>query len=108
MPPQITKTPQARQDLLELAHYIAIDNLDAALRFLEAAEGAFELLARSLEIAARCHFRTPEAAGIHVWSIKGFENHLIFYRPIPGGVDVIRVLHGARDIEALFSGNEEG
>jgi toxin ParE1/3/4 len=40
---------------------------------------------------------------MRVWSIKGFENFLVFYRPVPGGVDIIRVLHGAQDIESLFS-----
>jgi toxin ParE1/3/4 len=103
VPPQITKTPQARRDLLEIAGYIARDNFDAALRFLDAAEAAFELLARSPEMAARCHFRAPEAAGLRVWSIKGFENYCILYRPIPGGIDVIRVLHGGRDIETMLS-----
>ena len=38
---RITNTPQAREDLLGIADYIANDNLDAALRFLDAAEAAF-------------------------------------------------------------------
>lgn len=29
-------------------------------------------------------------------------NQVIFYRPIPDGIQVIRVLHGARDIPAVF------
>jgi toxin ParE1/3/4 len=29
-------------------------------------------------------------------------NHVIFYRPIDNGIEVARVLHGARDIDALF------
>jgi plasmid stabilization system protein ParE len=36
--------------------------------------------------------------------VSGFENHLIFYRAIPGGIEVLHVYHGARDIEALFDG----
>ena len=39
--------------------------------------------------------------------IKGFENHLIFYRPSEDGVDIIRVLHGARDIEKVFEEDED-
>ncbi|HEY9419843.1 MAG TPA: type II toxin-antitoxin system RelE/ParE family toxin [Thermoanaerobaculia bacterium] len=39
--------PAARNDLDEQARYIAQDNVDAALRFLEAAEEAFDRL-RSL------------------------------------------------------------
>jgi hypothetical protein len=34
--------------------------------------------------------------------VSGFDNYLTFYRPIPEGVQVLHVYHGARDIEALF------
>ena len=33
-------------------------------------------------------------------------SHLIFYRPIRGGIRVIRLLHGKRDIEAAFTDEE--
>lgn len=32
----------------------------------------------------------------------GFEKHLIFHRPIPEGIEVVRVLHGAPDLAGLF------
>lgn len=34
-----------------------------------------------------------------------FPKHLVFYRPLPDerGVEIVRVLHGARDLEALMS-----
>ena len=37
-------------------------------------------------------------------------SHLVVYRPIPGGVEVLRVLHGARDIPGILAeefGDEE-
>ena len=34
--------------------------------------------------------------------MKGFTSHLIFYRPARNGVEIVRVIHGARDIEGLF------
>ena len=104
----ITKTPQARRDLLELADYIARDSLDAAERFLDAAEAAVQLLASSPELGTLCEFRSPEAADIRMRSIGGFENYVVFYRPLGNGVDVIRVIHGARDIRAIFSDDEAG
>ncbi len=36
------------------------------------------------------------------WRIRGFENFSIFYFPIEDGIEVVRVLHGAREIERLF------
>jgi toxin ParE1/3/4 len=99
----ITKTPQARQDLAELAEYLAQDSLDAAERFLDAAEAAFRLLASMPELGTPCEFRSPDAAHMRVWSIRGFQSYLIFYRLVKGGIDVVRVIHGARDIEAIFT-----
>jgi plasmid stabilization system protein ParE len=34
--------------------------------------------------------------------MKSFKKHLIFYRLLPNGAEVIRVIHGARNIEELF------
>ena len=43
---RIIKRPAAKHDLIEQADFIAQDNLDAALRFLDAAEKTFAQLAR--------------------------------------------------------------
>lgn len=37
-----------------------------------------------------------------VWQVRGFENYVIFYRPIEHGIEIVRVLHAARDIAAVF------
>ena len=37
-----------------------------------------------------------------MWRVKGFEKYLVFYRPLKDGIVVLRVIHGARDIEDLF------
>jgi toxin ParE1/3/4 len=29
-------------------------------------------------------------------------NYLIFYKPLPDGIEVLRVLHGARDLPPFF------
>ena len=33
-------------------------------------------------------------------------NYVVIYRPIPGGIDVLRVFHGARDYARWFRGGE--
>ena len=46
----------------------------------------------------------PLVQGVRMLAIKDFENYLLFYLEREDCVDVIRVLHGARDIpEALQS-----
>jgi toxin ParE1/3/4 len=42
----------------------------------------------------------PELAP-HLRSLP-FRRYVIFYVPLGEGVDIVRVLHSARDIEALF------
>jgi toxin ParE1/3/4 len=46
---------------------------------------------------------SPQLAELRCWPIRGFEKHLIFYLPKPDGIEVIRVLHGSRDIQAILS-----
>ena len=33
--------------------------------------------------------------------VHGFDKHLIFYRLIPEGIELIRVYHAARDIDTV-------
>ena len=40
--------------------------------------------------------------GLRRFPVTGFDKYLIFYLPHRDGIDVIRVLHGARDINSLF------
>jgi len=47
---------------------------------------------------------SPVLAGVRMLRIAGFDNYLIFYCPTENGIDIIRVLHAKRDIDALFGG----
>jgi toxin ParE1/3/4 len=102
----VSRKPEVRRDLVELAEYISHDNLDAALRLLDAAERTFRFLAANREAGQLCHFSASESDGVRVWPIEGFRNYLVFYRPTDEGVEIWRVLHGARDIESLFGGSD--
>lgn len=46
--------------------------------------------------------------GMRRFRVKGFENFLVFYLPGREGIDVVRVLHGARDIVSIFADEEDG
>lgn len=98
----IFRTEAAISDLDEQAKYIQRESPHAAIRFLAAAEAAFQRLAAMPELGQRQEFERRELAGLRVWQVQGFENHLIFYRPVERGIEVIRVLHAARDIAAIF------
>ncbi len=54
-------------------------------------------------IGERRESRNPRLHGLRIWRVEGFENHLIFYRPADDGIEIVRVLHGARDIDRIFA-----
>lgn len=99
---QVYKKPEVRRDLQSQADFIARGNVDAAERFLDAAEASFAFLAANPMLGSLCNFQATETAGLRRWPIRGFEKYIIYYLPIADGVDVVRVIHAARDVEAIF------
>lgn len=99
---RLVVAPEAQLELDGLAAFIAEDSLDAALRFYDAAERAFERLLSMPEIGATREFERPEFRGLRMWPIPDFPNHLIFYRPTDAGIQIVRVLHAARDVPGVF------
>jgi len=49
-----------------------------------------------------CRFSSTELGGIRRIPISGFPKHLVFYSVEGNDVLILRVLHGARDLENLF------
>lgn len=60
----LNKRPQVICDLIELATYIAADNLDASERFLSAAEETFQQLALMPQTGKICQLSHPNLAGV--------------------------------------------
>jgi len=89
-------------ELAAIWDYIALDNLDAADRFLAAAAHTFQELARNPEIGIQRRFPGSQLHSLRSFRIKGFENYLIFYRPIPEGIEILNILHGARDLDKFW------
>jgi toxin ParE1/3/4 len=99
---RVVVDPAADRDLDDQFDYIARDSLEVALRLLTAADRTFEELARMPRMGAPKEFRNPRLAGVRQWRICGFDSHLIFYREVEDGIEVLRVLHAARDIEHIL------
>lgn len=98
----VKKTSPARTDLREAAFYLDEQALGLGDRFLAAAEMAFERLAETPGLGGFRKFDNRRLAGLRSWRIGGFENWLVFYRVTDEAVEIVRVLHGARDLEAAF------
>jgi toxin ParE1/3/4 len=99
---RIVKRRAVLSDMEEIQVYLGRNSLKAADRFSIAAENAFAELAAMPELGGRCESDQPALAGLRVWPIPGFGKYLIFYRTLSDGIEIRRVLHGARDIEGLF------
>jgi toxin ParE1/3/4 len=88
--------PRARHDLTDVFRHIAEVNPDAAARCVRQVDQKARLLALSPQMGQVAEELAAELRRFPVG------NYLIFYRPTGRGIEVVRVLHGARDWAALF------
>ena len=90
------KRPLAELDLLDIWNYIADDSPDRADDFLDRIESKLMTLAQNSGLGRK---RTELLPNLRSFPI---DNYVVFYQQIDGGIDVIRLLHGLRDIEKTF------
>jgi toxin ParE1/3/4 len=92
---------QAERDIDFIADEIAQSNFDAAIRFLNSIESTCELLERFPNIGTRRKAGESALRNLRSYVVRGFRNYLIFFNVNPESVEVIRVLHAARDHSRL-------
>jgi len=97
--PRVTRRPLAAADIFEIWDYIADDSMTAADRWIDQLDQQFELLATQ-PLMGRA--RDELAHRVRSFPVG---RYVIFYESIDDGIDVVRVLHGARDIDAVFGEN---
>jgi toxin ParE1/3/4 len=103
-----TIKPRADSDIKDYADYLARNaSLDVALRFLAAADETFSLLATQPNIGWHARLRTPALGTLRMFRVAEFGRMLILYRPLEDGVDILRIVHGSRKLQALFRRREE-
>ncbi len=98
--------PRADSEIDALADYIAHDDLGAALRFMDSTRKTFDLIGGQPGIGSLRFAHLPMLEGLRVCPVPGFENHLVFYIERQVYVDVIRVLHSARDLPVALAEDE--
>lgn len=92
-----TFTPQAVRDLDEIYNYVASSDMLAAGELLDRLTALF----RKLSVMPGLGRNRPEIKQ----NIRSFPTgkYVIYYRVVEGGIQIMRVIHGARDIEKLFN-----
>lgn len=91
-------------DLDEAADYLRQQGgPPLAIRFLREVDATFQRLAAIPGIGAHYEPHDPLFRDVRVFPVSRFKKYLIFYRSIDGGIEVLRVLHGARDIPGFLA-----
>lgn len=93
---RVTRRPLAAADILDIWDHIAEDSLDQADRWVDKLDEKFKLIATQ-PLMGRA--RDELAASLRSFP---FGRYVIFYVPVEGGIDVVRVLHSARDVDTAF------
>lgn len=94
--PHVTRRPLAETDILEIWDYIADDSAAASDRWVDHLDAQFRVLATQSKTS---RVRDELAPGVRSFPVG---RYVVFYVPLDDGIDVVRVLHGARDIDAVF------
>lgn len=101
---QILRRPAADRDLVAAyRHYAREAGRRVADRFFAEAESTFSRLSAMPRLGKLYEPEEPLFADLRYLPISRFRDYLVFYRPLPNGIEVFRVLHGARDIDAILA-----
>ena len=94
--PRLAFLPAAEADLREIARFIAADNPERARTFVGEIMSRCQLLAASPKIGRESDKEFGE--GVRRFPLG---RYIVFYRIVPDGIKVIRVLHSARNVPGM-------
>jgi len=72
-------------------------------RYLSAATAAFDQLAQMPGLGAPRDDLNTNLGTLRMWPVPEFPKYLIFYRATTEAVEIIRVLHGAQNVEWIIA-----
>jgi toxin ParE1/3/4 len=98
--PVILKRPLALSDLSEIWDYIADDNEMRADAFVDFIDQKIQALVNQPNMGRS---RDELAEGLRSFPVG---RYIIFYRVVPAGIEIVRILHGSRDLNAIFNPND--
>ncbi len=89
--------PDAAKDLDEISAYYAVHNIEAGEKLLDEFEAKYKYLVRFPKIGKSYQTLRIDLRGI------AFSGYIIFYRVTEDTIEILRVVSGSRDLEALFA-----
>lgn len=94
--PRLLKRPEVETDLDEIWWYIAQDSPANADKFLDQIQEKSLLVSNFPSMGEN---RDELLRGLRSFPVG---KYLVFYFPLPDGIDIVRVIHGSRNYEPLF------
>ena len=92
----IRRTAQVRDDIIEIYRYIHQRSPQAAEQLLDAIEQSIRSLLDASGVGRRWISPDQRLDGMRISTVQPFRNYLIFFRATPNGIEVFRIVHGAR------------
>jgi len=94
--PIVRRVAEAERDLETIMLTIGRDNATAALRWFDGMADLFDLIATQPQMGTEVKSRTST-------SLRCVSNgsYVVYFQPIDDGIEVVRVVHGARDQRGL-------
>ena len=94
---RVRRTAAARKDYHDIFLYIAEHDIEAAKRLVREFDEKLQLLLEFPGLGQKRDELRHEMRSLPV------RDYLIFYRPLPKrGIELIRVVHGARNLKKIF------
>ncbi|HEV8060603.1 MAG TPA: type II toxin-antitoxin system RelE/ParE family toxin [Gemmataceae bacterium] len=95
----------AKRDLEAIALYLEGEaGLEVAERFRFQTETALTQLASMPLIGSLWPSNNPRLQDLRTWPIPGFRKYFVFYISSLERIEILRILHGARDVSAILKG----
>ncbi len=105
MEKQLRIRAKAFQDLDERCRYIAQFNVRAATRFKANVYKTFQFLLDFPESGSLCEYERVPVEGLRFITVKKYKRFVVVFRPIPDGVEIVRIFYGSQDIEGILRGD---
>jgi toxin ParE1/3/4 len=101
---RIVLSDAAAADILAQADWYELQSgQKLALRWERAVTSTALRLAKMPLAGSVCKFDAEALRDLRKLPVDGFPSHLIFYQLLENQILIVRIVHGARDLEMLFS-----
>ena len=97
----IRRTRQVRDDIIAIYQHVHEQSPQGAELVFDAIERSIRRLPDTAGVGRLWHSPEPELHGLRVTTVRPYRSYLIFFRDTPEGIEVFRVVHGARELGPL-------